>query len=333
MLNVGVLGAGFMGGTHARAYAKLPDVQVVGVSSRSAEKAAALAQEVGGEPFADAMALVNHPRVDALSITLPTNLHKEYVVAALNAGKHILVEKPMALGVDECDAMIGAAEKSGRILMVAHVLRFWPEYVALRDFLSSEEIGKPLSAKAGRRCEPPRWADWFANPVWSGGEVLDLHIHDLDTLNWMFGAPKSVYSLGQRGETGGWDYALSLVDYGDVKCFAEGSGIMPSGYPFTMSLWVLCEKGSAEFTFRSGGEQVDSRDSAGVSLTVYAAGEPPRTLPAPSGDAYARQIAYFVKCAREGVAPEEGTAQQGRLAVKTALAARQSIETGQVVTI
>jgi len=86
MLRVGVLGAGFMGGTHARAFAKLPDVQVLGVSSRSAEKAAVLAEEVGAEPFTDAMALTTHPQVDVVSVTLPTHLHEEYTVAALNSG-------------------------------------------------------------------------------------------------------------------------------------------------------------------------------------------------------------------------------------------------------
>lgn len=333
MLKVGVLGAGFMGGTHARAYAKLPDVQVVGVSSRTVEKATALAKEVGAEPFSDAMALIRDPRVEAVSITLPTHLHAEYVIPALEAGKHVLVEKPMGLSVAECDAMIAASRQSGKLLMVAHVLRFWPDYVALHDFLKTGQLGKPLSAKASRLCEQPTWGDWFTHPEWTGGEVLDLHIHDLDTFNWLFGTPKTIYTLGQRGRFGGWDYALSLVDYGEVKGFAEGSAIMPQGYPFTMTLWVLCEKGSVEFTFRAGGEQVDSRDSAGVSLMVYEAGQPPRRLTVEPGDGYAAEVAYFVKCVREGLTPVAGTAEQGRLAVQTALAARRSIETGQVVTI
>jgi predicted dehydrogenase len=331
MLKVGVLGAGFMGGTHARAYAGLPEVQVVGVSSRAADKAATLAREVGGEAFTDPMALINHPGVEALSITLPTDLHKEYAIAALNAGKHVLVEKPMALSVADCDAMIGAAEKSGKILAVAQVLRFWPEYVAIRDFVKTGELGRPLSAKATRLSEPPRWSEWFTRPEQSGGGVLDLHIHDLDALNWLFGTPNSVYSLGQPGDTGGWDYALTLLDYGDIKCFAEGSAIMPAGYPFTASLWVLCERGSVEFTFRAGGVQVDSRDSGGASLMVYESGQAARALPCGTYDAYANEIAAFARSVAERRAPEQGTPQQGRLAVQTALAARQSIETGQVV--
>ncbi len=334
MIRIGVLGAGFMGGTHARAFAKLPDVQVVGVSSRSSEKAAALAKEVGAEPFTDSMALASDPRVDAVSVTLPTQLHMEYAVAALNAGKHVLLEKPMAVTLEECDQIIAAAKRNDRILMVAHVLRYWPEYVALADFVRSGALGKPLIATAKRLAGPPRWAEYYLHPEWSGGEVVDLQIHDDDTLNWLFGTPKTVYARGQRSpETGGWDVALTLIDYGDVKAFAEGSAMQAPEYPFTMGLSVLCERGSHEFTFRAGGVQVDSREQAGTSLMVYEAGQAPRPLPFTPGDGYDNEIKAFVECIRRGEPPKDGTGEQGRLALATALAARRSLETGEVVSL
>jgi len=330
MLKVGVLGAGFMGRTHARAFARLPGVKVVAVSSRSAEKAASLAREVGAEPSTDAMAVATDPRVDAISNTLPGNLHKDYTIAALDAGKSVLVEKPMGLSVEECDAMIAAARRNDRILMVAHVLRFWPQYLAVVGLVRSGQLGKPLSATASRLAPPPSWGDWFANPAWTGGSVLDLHVHDLDVFNWLFGTPRSIVARGQKGTTGGWDHALTLVDYGNANGFAEGSTIRPEGYPFTMSLWVTCEKGTVEYTFRAAGETVVD-GTAGTSLTVYEAGKEPRPLPAPGGDGYEAQAAYFVECVRERRRPERGTAEQGRLAVMMALAARQSIETNQIV--
>lgn len=331
MLRVGVLGAGFMGATHARAFAGLPDVQVVGVSSRSAGKAAALAGEVGARPFSDAMALAVDPQVDAVSVTLPTHLHAEYTLAALKAGKPVLLEKPMGLSLAECDAMMAAAGQSGQIFMLAHVLRFWPEYVALVDFVKSGQLGKPLSATASRLSARPAWGDWFANPDWTGGAVLDLHIHDLDALNWLFGAPRSVYARGRRGAPGGWDHSLTLLDYGLVQCFAEGSVLMPDGYPFTMTLWVLCERGSVEFSFRAGGTGVETGGASGTSLMVYETGAAPRPLSAPGGDGYQAQVAYFVECVRANRQPERGSPEQGRLAVKTALAARESLESNQIV--
>jgi predicted dehydrogenase len=331
MLRVGVLGAGFMGGTHARAFAKLPDVQVLGVSSRSADKAAALAQEVGAEPFTNAEALATDPQIDVVSVTLPTHVHREYTVAALNAGKSVLLEKPMGLTVEECDAMIDAADQSGQILMLAHVLRFWPEYVALVDFVKSGDLGKPLAATASRLSGRPTWGDWFTNPDWTGGAVHDLQIHDLDTLNWLFGAPKSVYARGQRGAPGGWDHVLTLVDYGGISCLAEGSVMMPDGYPFTMTLRVLCEKGTVEFTFRAGGTGVETGSDSGTSLMIYETGAEPRPLPAPGGDAFEAEVAYFVECVRQERFPDRSTPEQGRLAVKTALAAREALETDRVI--
>ena len=332
MIRIGVLGAGFMGTPHARAFARIPGVEVVGIFSRSAEKAVALANEVGAEPFTDPMALVTDPRVDAVSVTLPTQVHRDYSVAALEAGKHVLLEKPMAVTVEECDAMIAAAQQNKRILMVAHVLRYWPEYVALVQFVKSGALGKPLIATAKRLAGPPRWAEYYLHPEWSGGGVVDMQIHDVDTLNWLFGTPQTVYAQGQRSpETGGWDVALTLLDYGHAKAFAEASVMQAPEYPFTMGLSVLCERGSVEFSFRAGGVQVDSRDQAGTSLMIYEVGQAPRALAFTPGDGYDNEVRAFADCVRTGQPPVGGTGEQGRLALATSLAARRSIETGQVV--
>jgi predicted dehydrogenase len=100
-----------------------------------------------------------------------------------------------------------------------------------------------------------------------------------------------------------------------------------------MTLWVLCENGSVEYTFRAGGTGVETGTSSGTSLMVYEAGKEPRPLASPGGDGYEAQTAAFVECVRTGRTPDRGTAEQGRLAVQTALAARRSLETGQVVTL
>jgi predicted dehydrogenase len=279
------------------------------------------------------MALVANPGVDVISNTLPTPFHKEYTIAALRAGKPVLLEKPMGLTVEECDDMLVASRQTGKALMLAHVIRFWPEYLAVYDFVNSGVLGKPLIATARRLSGRPKWGDWFTKPEWTGGAVLDLHIHDLDAFNWFFGTPKSVYSRGQRGPFGGWDHALTQVDYGGVKAFAEGTTMMPDGYPFTMTLWVLCEKGSVEFNFRAGGTGVESGSAQGTSVMVYEAGKEPRPLAAAGGDGYEAQVAYFVRCVRERKLPERGTPEQGRLAVQTCLAARRSLEDNQVISM
>lgn len=329
-MDIGVLGSGFMGATHARAFAKLPDVHVVAVSSRSKDKAAKLAAEVGAQATSDDMVIINDPSIEAISNTLPTHLHRKYTIAALEAGKHVIVEKPFGLTVADCNAMIAARNKTGKYLMIAHVLRFWPEYVALVDFVKSGKLGKPLAAIASRLSVTPGWAEWFGDPALSGGAVLDLMIHDIDALNWLLGTPKSIYARGWESKPGSWDHMHAVLDYGDSHAFIEASEFMPAGYPFTMTLKVLCERGSIEFGFRAGGVSVEM--GGGTSLMVYEDGKQYK-LDAKPGDGYEGQAAYFVECIRTNCPPAQGTAEQGRLAVAMSLAARESLESGRVLVV
>lgn len=329
-MRVGILGSGFMGGTHARAYSKIPGVSVVAVSSRNHDKAERLAQEVGARATTDDRSIIEDPSIDAISNTLPTHLHVETTVAALKAGKHVLLEKPFAVTAVECDGMIAAADETGRMLLVAHVLRFWGEYVSLVKFVHAGKLGRPISAVATRLSQLPGWADWFLNPAWSGGAVLDLCVHDFDALNWLFGAPRTVYARGRELEPGLWNDIHAIVDYGRVNGSVEGSEFMPQGYPFTAALKVLCEGGTVEFLFRAGGVSVEM--GGGATLIVHEGGGSYPLTPAP-GDPYENQVAYFVDCVRKGIKPELGTPEQARLAVATADAARRSLESGSVVSL
>ena len=326
-MKIGILGSGFMGGTHARAYAKIPGVSIAAVSSRHIEKAEALAGQVGARATTDDRSIIEDASIEAISNTLPTHLHAETTTAALKAGKHVLLEKPFALSVADCDRMIAAARETGRTLMVAHVLRFWGEYVSLVDFVHSGKIGQPISAVATRLSQLPGWADWFLDPGWSGGAVLDLCVHDFDAVNWLLGAPSTVYARGRELKPGLWNDVHAIVDYGGANAFVDGSEFMPPGYPFTSALKVLCDRGVIEFLFRAGGVSVEM--GGGASLIAHEAGRSYPLTP-PPGDAYENEIAYFVDCVRNGVPPELGAPEQARLAVATADAARRSLENGQV---
>ena len=329
-MRIGILGSGFMGGTHARAFAKQPGVEIARISSRSLSKADALAKEVGAVATTDDMAIVNDPSIDAICITLPTHLHAKFAAAALRAGKPVLLEKPFGLTVDECDRLMAVEKETGKHLMVAQVVRFWPEYEALVDMVHSGKLGTPLAAVAMRLSVLPGWADWFTDPALSGGAVLDLMVHDFDALNWIFGAPKSVYARGQEAAPGLWTHVHSVVDYGAAHAIAEGGEMMPKDYPFSCGMRVLCTAGALEFSFRAGGPSVEM--GGGSQLAVY---EPGRAYlaEAPAADAFERQAAYFVETVRTNRPPARSGTAGARLAVKVANAARQSLETGEVVSI
>jgi predicted dehydrogenase len=329
-MRIGILGSGFMGTTHARAYTQIPGVSIAAVSSRNLDKAEKLAKEVGARATIDDRSIIDDLSIDAISNTLPTHLHGETTITALKAGKHVLLEKPFALTAADCDEMIATKKETGRTLMVAHVLRFWGEYVSLVELVHSGKLGKPISAVAARLSQLPAWADWFLNPAWSGGAVLDLCVHDFDALNWLFGTPKSVYARGKELKPGLWNDIHALVDYGDANGFVEGSEFMPQGYPFTAGMRVLCESGVVEFIFRAGGVSVEM--GGGASLIVHEAGKA-YPLAAKPGDAYVNQASYFVDCIRKGIKPTLGTPEQAQIAVATANAARRSLESGNVTSL
>src|SRR5262245_14848965 len=160
MITVAIVGAGFMGSAHAGNYAALADrVRVKAVCARSLERAARVARTLGAEATVDLDAMLSDPEIDAVAICVPTPLHREVAEAAFAVGKHVFLEKPIALTVEEADAVIEASERSGRMLMVGLVLRFWPEYAELARLVEAGELGRPLTVSTLRLSPPADWAD------------------------------------------------------------------------------------------------------------------------------------------------------------------------------
>jgi predicted dehydrogenase len=332
MIKVGILGAGFMGVTHARAFARLPQAQVAAVADTVREKAEKLAAEVGSRAEVDPQALLNDPHIAVIDVTLPTPFHPQYAIAAFEAGKHVIVEKPLALSVEDADAMIEAANRAGKYLLVAHVLRFWPEYVTIREILQSGKLGKPISASAYRLSNMPQWATWFQDPKVSGGTILDLAIHDIDMMTWLFGLPRSVFASGAGEQNGDNRHVFIQADHGEVKTSVEASFVMPRDAPFSAGIRVVCERGMLEYKFQAGGASLEQGMPSNIFL-MHEPGQPNQPLHASGVDAYEAEIAYFVDCLDNNRPPLVVTGEAGREAVKVALCARESMKTGLPVRV
>ena len=330
MVKVGLLGAGFMGSAHAAAYTAIENAHLVAVADVDHAAADKLAEEQGAKAYYEIESLVKDREIDMVDVCLPTFLHERSVVSAAKRGKHVLCEKPIALILEQVDSMISAVREAGVMAMVAQVVRFWPQYVVIREMFERGELGKPLMARAARLVGPPDWSSWFKDPGLSGGALLDLHIHDLDYIYSLFGKPRSVYAVGATSETGAWDYVVTSLDYGDKRAVAEASFLMPKGFPFQTAFRLLGTDGCAEYRFRVGG-QVDRREAAEMEFTLYRSNQPPEHPPSPDKDAYEAEIEYFVNCVSQGQEPEIATLEEARIVLQIALAARESLETGQVV--
>jgi predicted dehydrogenase len=243
--------------------------------------------------------------IEAVDLCLPTHLHESAAIAALESGKHVLVEKPMALDGAACDRMLAAAEESGRIFMTAQVLRFWPDYQPLIDAQRSESLGKLCAALFRRRCAAPSWGKWLQDPAKGGGGVFDLLIHDVDMCIHLFGAPEAVSATGTEALAAGIDLITAQLHYPSAASVTiTGGWHHPKSYPFSMEYTVSFEGGTLDYS--SAGRPVTLHNSAGEAI--------PQQLP--DKDGFLAEIEYFLECAAANRLPERCSPRESADAVR-----------------
>ena len=317
-MRVGVIGLGFMGSTHIQALAKVPAARLAAIMSRNEKRLSGDLSDVGGNleipggrmdfsqcrKYRSVEDLLNDPNIDAVDVCLPTYLHEEVAVAALQKGKHVLLEKPMALDGPAAERIAEAAQKHGRLLMVAQVLRFFPAYTGLVDLLRSGRLGAIRSALFRRRTAVPTWGEWEFDRSKSGGGVYDLLIHDVDIALHLFGVPKAIAATGHEDLRGGIDNITAQFHYQDVDSVTITGGWHHRGaYPFSMEYTVVADNGVVEYS------------SAGRSAQVYWKDGRNEPLPSPDVDPFVEELAYFVDCCRSRTAPGRCPPHESALAV------------------
>lgn len=320
-MKVGILGCGGMGGVHASKYSQMPGVGLVAFDT-DAEKLAAFCARFGAQAAQGPEDLVG--AADAVDVCLPTPLHAEAACLALAAGKPTLVEKPMARTLEQCAQMGAAAEDAGAMLMPAQVVRWFREHRAVHEAVARGDVGSPAAVRLRRGGGPPK-GDWFLDFETSGGILLDLAVHDFDWLLWTLGPAVSVHSFSARLGPGRpvaefrGDYALSVVEFeSGAVAHVENTWMDPAG--FRTAIEVSGSGGLIDF---------DSR--ANPSLRVATSqGQRAENPYAPEDDPYYRQLSAFLECARTGSAPPVSAAE-GTAAVRLALAAIESAQTGRTV--
>ncbi len=319
-VKIGIIGLGFMGATHLKSFLNIEGVSVAAVSTNNPQALEGDLTQVGGNleretakydfsqvrKYRDWRELVQDAEVEAVDVCLPTDLHVTVVTAALKAGKHVLCEKPMALTTEECDRMTEAAQEAEKILMIGQVLRFWPEYQYLEQFVRSGEYGAVRTATLVRRCGLPNWSRWLPDQAKSGGALLDLLVHDVDQALLLFGMPQRVAakSLGEVDTV-----SATLIYPGRPEVRIQG-GWFPPETPFAMGFQVLAERGQLEL--------------APSGLRLSDGGGNLKTIKLESVDAYDAEVKYFVQCCQTGEKPKRCLPQDSARAVKLALAIGQS---------
>ncbi|HYP07873.1 MAG TPA: Gfo/Idh/MocA family oxidoreductase [Bryobacteraceae bacterium] len=329
-MRIAVLGLGFMGSTHLKAWRSVLGAQVTAVYSNDERKLTGDLSHIEGNlglkgetfdfsairKYRDTAELLNDPSVEAVDICLPTHLHYATALAALRAGKHVLVEKPLSLDGDLADELVREAQSADRVLMAAHVLRFLPAYRGLAEAMSSGKYGLARSAVFRRRCAAPVWSKWLGDAEKSGGGVFDLLIHDVDFALMMFGMPEAVSATGYEDLSLGIDVITATLQYRNAfNCVISGGWHHKKAYPFSMEYTVAADGGTFEYS-----------SLRGDSVSVYACAGESSMLELRGDDAFEAELQYFHSCCVDGVRPNYCPPEESAAAVKIArllLAARK----------
>ena len=256
MLGVGILGAGFFGAVHARAIGATRGARLVAVCAEEAELAQSFAAEHGGKAYSDWRSLLDDRAVEAVLIATPHHLHCEMAIAAASAGKHLLIEKPMARTAAECSAIIAAAERHGVKLMIGHILHFSLPGLVARQIIDSGEIGRPV---VGSSALLKLWMEsnrrgWHLDPATGGGMLMTAGIHALDLLIWLMGGSVAALSAAAGAlfhDQAADDSSMMLLRFADGR-FGQVASIGYRDGAVTYGMDLICERGTLRIDFDRG---------------------------------------------------------------------------------
>jgi predicted dehydrogenase len=306
-MKLAVLGYGFMGSAHLAAMRRMDGITVKSVSSRTRPSADSPARgnlklESGPLPedvvwYPDWKEIMKDPEIDAVDVCLPTDLHKEAIVAAMAAGKHVLCEKPMALNSEDCDAILAAVEESGPVLMVGQVLRFMFPYQYASDFIAEVGCEAVTRCVLQRSTGYPGWGGWLGEEKRSGGAILDLLSHDLDQVLRTFGPPRSLSAVSQ-GEV---DTMRASLHYDNGHMVQVEGGWFTSDVPFSASFEI--ETADTLLSFHEGALRLRNADGEQILEILQQ-------------DPYFDEIAYFIDCCRRNAAPKLCLPRESAAAVR-----------------
>lgn len=337
MIGAAVLGMGFMGATHARAYIAAEKdgigctlAAVCDPDSDRLSGRAGRSGNLGSGPdvqifdparvrsFTDPDRLFADNTVQLVSICTYTDSHVELAIRALQAGKHVLVEKPVSLHIPEIRRLERAAADAGKLCMPAMCMRFWPGWGWLKDRISDRSLGRLRSITFSRLGSGPNWAtEFYRDTSRSGGALMDLHIHDADFVCWCFGRPKVVVSMGDEMHV----TTQYHFENGPNHVVAEGAWDLAPAAGFRMRFLANFETATAEFDI-----------SRTPWLRLHRA-EVSEDVPIPPGSGYDHEIRHLVTQIASGAQELRATPADAVMVAEVLEAERTSLKSHQPVAL
>jgi predicted dehydrogenase len=348
MVRVGITGIGFMGMIHYLAYQRIKGVKVVAMCESDVKRLEGDWRGIKGnfgppgemmdlsgvETYTDYDAMLASPKVDMVDICLPPALHADFTVKALQAGKHVFCEKPIALKTKEGERMVAAAKKAGKLLMIGQVLPFFPEYAYAYKLITSGKYGKLLGGFFKRIISEPLWVPGFFDANRVGGPLLDLHIHDAHFIRLLCGMPEAVYSSGRtRGEVVEFLTTQFVYPAKERLSVTATSGVLyQQGRSFTHAFEIYLEKATLLYDFAV----IDGQGVVAMPLTVLdSKGKvtKPELGAADPIDAFEAELAAAAKAVKTGTPSPISSADLARDALILCQKQSESVFKGKLVKV
>ncbi len=347
MIRVGIAGLGFMGMIHYLAYQKLKGVKVAAMCETDRTRlggdwrsikgnfgpAGTMMDLSGIDKYEQIEAMLADDALDMIDICLPPAAHAGVAIAALEAGKNVFCEKPIALSPADATRMVKAGAKAGKQLMIGQVLPFFPEYAFALDAARRGKFGRLLGGHFKRVISDPQWLKDFYDPKKIGGPMLDLHVHDAHFIRLLFGMPKAVFSSGRmRGEVA--EYFTSQFRFDDpaLVVSVESGVIHQQGRAFCAGFEIHLERATLLYDFAV----IDGKPEMNMPLTVLGAKgkvERPQMKSSDPVDSFTAELGEAVRCVKKGEPSAMLDGQLARDAVVLCQKQTESIKTGRLVRI
>lgn len=328
---VAIIGGGFISNIHAQCYKNL-GIKIEAMADISEKVRQEFKEKYNCKTYSSAEEMLENvsDNIDLVDICAPTFLHEEFILLALKHNKHVICEKPLSINIDFVENIIDKFENNNRYLMTAQVLRFWTEYVKIKEWIEEGVFGNIKLVSAMRLAQHPK-SEWFYNPKKSGGGIFEFHIHDIDFLCYLFGDVKEVYANGSKDENESWDFINSSIKFKNgISASAQGIFGITDNYPFTANMKVIGDKATAEYSL-SAGINLDSDGKQSNSLILYRKGKEPIIENIKSKDAYELELEYFIDCVKNNKKPEIVGLDSIKRTIKTINCLIESLESGNIV--
>lgn len=344
-VRVGLIGSGFISEVHAEALGRVAGVEIVAVASPTPGNAERFAAKRGiPHHYSDDRALLDRKEIDLVVLGVPNDLHCPITVRAAEAGKHVVVDKPMALNLDECDRMIAACERAGVMLGYAEELCFAPKYVRLKRMVDEGALGRVHLVKQSEKHDGPH-SPWFYDTKRSGGGVtMDMGCHAIEFFRWLLGcdgrkakiqgvyAQMGTYLHGEKTDAD--DESLLILDFeGGAVGLAEESWTKPGGMDDRAEVFGSEGQAYADLLY---GNALRTYSRRGLDYAVEKAGETRGwTFPMFEENwnyGFPQEMRHFVDCVRNGRTPTEN-GHDGRAVLEAIFALYASASEGRRIAL